>query len=142
MKGVFNNINPAFRMLHHFLDTQANWVWLQAAQIYTTIITLLTLRWGKVEKDTKLVVLKTDKHYIAFCMAKNVWSLKRSGFANKRGGEAEHAGMLEDLHSIMLDLEKKGVEVQFWIVGEDTYARSLVEEIQERKRREKEEHSC
>jgi hypothetical protein len=50
--------------------------------------------------------------------------------------------MLEDLHSIMLDIEKKGVEVQFWIVGEHTYARSLAEEIQERRRREKELESC
>jgi hypothetical protein len=45
-------------------------------------------------------------------MTKHVWNWERTGFANKRGEEAEHAEMLEDLHSIMLDLEKKGVEVQ------------------------------
>jgi hypothetical protein len=88
------------------------------------------------------VVLKTDKHYVALSMSKHVWNWERTGFANKRGGEAEHAGMLEDLHSIMLDMEKKGVEVQFWVVREDTYARSLAEEIQERRRREKELDSC
>jgi len=88
------------------------------------------------------VVLKTDKNYVALSMSKHVWNWVRTGFVNKRRGEAENAGMLEDLHSIMLDLEKKGVKVQFWIVGEDTYARSLTEEIQERRRREKELDSC
>ena len=87
------------------------------------------------------MVLKTDKHYVALSMSKHVWNWEQTGFANKRGGEVEHAGMLEDLHSIMLDMEKKGVEVQFWVVGEGTYARSLAEEIQER-RREKELDSC
>ena len=88
------------------------------------------------------MVLKTDKNYVALSMSKHVWNWVRTGFVNKRRGEAENAGMLEDLHSIMLDLEKKGVKVQFWIVGEDTYARSLTEEIQERRRREKELDSC
>ena len=28
IKGIFNNIHIAFRMLHHFVDNQANWLWL------------------------------------------------------------------------------------------------------------------
>ena len=30
-----------------------------------------------------------------------------------------NAGLLKDLHSINLDLEGKGVEVRFWVVGDD-----------------------
>jgi hypothetical protein len=36
-----------------------------------------------------------------------------------REGEVTNAGLLKDLHSINLDLEGKGVEARFWVVGDD-----------------------
>jgi hypothetical protein len=70
----------------NLLILESNYLWLQAGDLYTTIITLLALRWGGVEKDTRLVVIKTDTGYVAVSMDERVWSWERRGL-NPQGRE-------------------------------------------------------
>jgi len=64
-----------------------------------------------------MVVLKMNFGYLAASMNEHVWSWEGRGFEQQNGGELRNAGLLKDLHSIMLDLEGKGVEVRYWVVN-------------------------